>query len=297
MNDNLRGALFMTLGMAGFAGNDVIMKAFAGELNIGQLVLLRGLFAVALTLMLAWPLGQMRPLSHAFQPPVFLRAVGEVIGTFSFIIAIFNMPIATVSAIMQALPLSVTLGAAIFLGEPVGWRRLSAILVGFAAVLWIVRPGVEGFSVFSLFALITVAGCTLRDLAARGIAISTPSLFATLVTAVLVTLSGGALALFEEWKPVTNNHWMLMALASVFLIGGYYYSIAAMRVGEIAFVSPYRYFVLIFSVIGGMVVFSEFPDTITYAGSAIIIATGIYTLYRERLANSQASAKTARVAP
>lgn len=286
MNDNLRGALFMTLGMAGFAGNDVIMKAFAGELNIGQLVFLRGLFAVAFTLALAWPLGQMRPVSHAFQPPVFLRAVGETIGTFTFIVAIFNMPIATVSAIMQALPLSVTLGAALFLGEPVGWRRLSAILVGFAAVLWIVRPGVDGFSVFSLFALGTVAGCTLRDLAARGIAISTPSMFATLVTAVMVTIAGGGLALFEEWKPVSTTHWLLMALASLFLIAGYYYSIAAMRVGEIAFVSPFRYFVLIFSAIGGMVVFSEFPDTVTYAGSAIIIATGMYTLYRERMANS-----------
>lgn len=293
MNDNLRGAMFMTLGMAGFAGNDVIMKAFAGELNIGQLVLLRGLFAVLLTLALALPLGQLRPLSHAFKPPVFLRAVGEAIGTFTFIVAIFNMPIATVSAIMQALPLSVTLGAAMFLGEPVGWRRLAAILVGFAAVLWIVRPGLEGFSVFSLFALCTVAGCTLRDLAARGIAVSTPSLFATLVTAVLVTVCGGTLALFEAWKPVSATHWLLMALASLFLVAGYYYSIAAMRVGEIAFVSPFRYFVLIFSMIGGMLVFAEFPDTITYAGSALIIATGIYTLYRERLVNARSAGTNA----
>jgi drug/metabolite transporter (DMT)-like permease len=291
MNDNLRGALFMTLGMAGFAASDVVTKGFAGEWNIGQLVFVRGLIAMVIVFAAAWPLGHLRPASHAFHRPVFLRGVGEVIGTFTFIIAIFNMPIATVSAIMQALPLAVTLGAAVFLAEPVGWRRLTAILVGFAAVLLIVRPGMDGFSIHSLAALGCIAGCTLRDLAARRIALATPSLFATLVTAIIVTLAGGALALFEEWRPMTGSQMVRIVLASVFLIAGYYFSIAAMRVGEIAFVSPFRYFVLIFSVIGAMIVYSEFPDAITYVGGAIIVATGIYSLWREQVRrNAQANA-------
>lgn len=293
MNENMRGALTMTLAMLGFALNDVVTKAFTHELEIGQLLFLRGLFAISLVWLLARATGQLRPLSMALQPRIALRSLGEIIATYTFITALFHIPIANVSAIMQALPLAITLGAMLMFGEKVGWRRMTAIAIGFAGVLIIVRPGPDGFSVYSLYALAAVAGCVLRDLMTRRMSPQIPSLFITLVTATVITAMGAVLIPFEEWKPVEAWHIGLMALSSIFLLTGYYFAVVSMRIGDIGFVSPFRYSVLIFSVLGGALVYGEYPDAITMLGAAIIVATGIYTLYRERVVRRQAARQAA----
>jgi drug/metabolite transporter (DMT)-like permease len=289
----MRGALYMTLAMLGFALNDVVTKAFTDELEIGQLLFLRGLFAITLVWLLAHATGQLRPLSLAIQPRIMLRSLGELIATYTFITALFHIPIANVSAIMQALPLAITVGAMILYGEKVGWRRMTAIAIGFAGVMIIVRPGPDGFSVYSLYALAAVAGCVLRDLMTRKMSAQIPSLFVTLVTATVVTAMGVALIPFEEWRPVEAWHLWLMALSSIFLLTGYYFAVVSMRVGDIGFVSPFRYSVLIFSVLGGALVYGDYPDAITIFGAAIIVATGIYTLYRERVVRREAARQAA----
>ncbi len=115
-------------------------------------------------------------------------------------------------------------------------------------------------------------------------------MFVALVTATLVTSMGLVLRFFEEWKPVLPIHLVLMAGTSVFLLTGYHYAVAAMRVGDIGFVSPFRYSVLIFSIAGGALVYSEYPDALTLFGAAIVVATGMYTLYRERVTRRRALA-------
>ena len=134
--------------------------------------------------------------------PVALRVVGEVGGTVSFLAAIVHLPLANTAAILQALPLAITLGAALIFGEPVGWRRWLAIAAGFVGVLIIVRPGMAGFNQFSLLALVSVAFCAVRDLATRRIPAQIPSLFITLLTTVTVT-TAGAVILFPlgGWTP------------------------------------------------------------------------------------------------
>ncbi len=287
-SENLRGALYMTFAMFGFASNDLVTKSFKGEMGLGQLVFLRGLFAIALVFLLARALGHLRPLRLALQPRIALRSAGEVVSTYCFITALFHMPLANLSAVMQALPLAITLGAMLFLGEPVGWRRMLAVLVGFVGVLVIVRPGPDGFGIYSLYALGAVAGCVLRDLMTRRLAAGVPSLFVTLVTATVVTAMGGVLSMFEEWQPVGVSQVARMAAGSVLLITGYFFAVISMRVGEIAFVSPFRYFVLIFSIGGAALIYAEYPDPLTLLGAAIVVATGIYTLYRERVVRRQA---------
>lgn len=287
VSENLRGAAYMTFAMMAFSVNDIITKSFAGQLGVGQMVLLRGLFAIVLVFLLARFLGQMRPLRLAFHPLVAIRSTAEVIASYAFITALFHMPIANVSAVMQALPLALTLAAALFFREKVGWRRLSAVAVGFIGVLIIVRPGAQAFNSYSIYVIVAVLGCVVRDIATRKLTTDIPSLFVALVTTVLVTAMGGVLALFQPWMPVTQSHVGLMAACSVFLLTGYYFAVTAMRVGEIGFVSPFRYSVLLFAIAGGALVFSEIPDGMTLFGSAIVVATGIYTLYRERLVRRQ----------
>jgi drug/metabolite transporter (DMT)-like permease len=288
LSDNLRGAAFMTAAMFGFAVNDVIMKSFGGELNLGQVVMIRGIFATILILGLAHAFGQLRTPRAALQPLVALRALGETAATFFFITALFHLPLANVSAVMQALPLALTLAAAVLLREKVGWRRMAAIAAGFAGVLVILRPGLAGFDIYSLFVLASVIACVVRDLATRQMRGSAPPLLVTLATSVFVTLMGATIAVFEDWRPVEPRHVALLALTSGFLLLGYYGSVRSMRVGEVAFVSPFRYSVLLFTIAGGMIAYGEYPDALTLLGAAIIVASGIYTLYRERVVRGQA---------
>lgn len=277
----------MTLSMLGFAANDTILKVFAGTHPLGQVIFLRALFAIVLVTLAAWWLGHLRKPSLAFHPLLVLRSVAEVIATVCFLTALFRIPLANVSAVMQALPLTVTLGALLWFREPVGWRRMSAILVGFAGVLVIIRPGVEGFSIYSIYALGAVAACTVRDLVTRRLPHDMPSMFITLATTIAVGMLGAGMSLFQTWQPVDVADLSLLALSSVALTVGYFFVVGAMRTGEIGFVSPFRYAVLLFSILGGLIFYSEIPDLPTVIGSAIVVATGIYTLYREHIVRRQ----------
>ena len=287
IRENLQGALFMVVAMAGFAVNDAIVKSLGNTLNLGQVLMLRGLFATVMIYFLARLFGQWRSPHFLVMPRVLQRVSGELIATASFITALFNMPLGNTTAILQALPLALTAAAAVFFGEPVGWRRLAAILIGFAGVMIVIRPGLEGFNIYSVLVLVAVGGCVIRDLTTRILPMEIPGLMITFSTSLAVTLMGAAIIPFQGWNPIGAIEWAKIAATSIFLIVGYYFVISAMRVGDIGFVSPFRYAVLIFAMIGGFFAFGERPDLLTLAGSAIIVATGVYTLYRERVVHRQ----------
>jgi drug/metabolite transporter (DMT)-like permease len=213
---------------------------------------------------------------------VALRTVAEIGAAYTFITALFNMPLANATAIIQTIPLSVTLAGALFLREPLGWRRLTAIVVGFAGVLLIVRPGTEGFTVYSIYALVSVLFVTLRDLATRRLSHAVPSLTVALTAAAGVALFGALGTAGSDWVPVTPRAGLLLAGATAFVIGGYLCSVMVMRVGDLGVVAPFRYTSLLFALVLGLVVFGDWPSSITLLGAAIIAGSGIYTLLRER---------------
>ena len=167
ISPNLYGSLFMAAAMASFTMNDTITKAVSSELNIGEILVIRGGVAIVLVTALASYRRALRSFRALLIWPVGLRVVGEIGGTLTYLAAIAQMPLANASAIFQALPLVITLGAALVFGEPVGWRRWLAIAAGFIGVLVIVRPGSEGFSHAALLALASVGFCAVRDLATR----------------------------------------------------------------------------------------------------------------------------------
>ncbi len=282
--DNLRGAALMTLAMLGFAIEDMFIKFMAGALPVGQIIALLGLggaivFAIVIVV-------QRRPLfSRALlTPAIAVRSLGEIFGTIGFVTAIVFTPLSSASAILQATPLAVTLGAALFLQEKVGWRRWSAILVGFCGVLLIIRPGLDGFDINSLFAVQGVIGLGIRDLATRKVPKSTSSMqlsflaFLTLVPTGLILLqaTGGDLVM------PSAHLWALIGAATSLGVVSYYAIVAAMRLGDVGFVTPFRYTRLIFALVIGMLVFTERPDTLMLVGSAIIVGSGVFTVWRER---------------
>lgn len=284
--------------MAAFTMNDSITKAVTAEMNFGQVMLVRGLFAITLVAAFAWQQGALRPLRTLMIRPVALRVVGEVVGSVLFMAALAHLPLANTSAIMQVLPLAITLGAALLLNEPVGWRRWSAIVIGFIGVLIIVRPGLAGFSQYSLLALASVAFCALRDLATRSIPTEIPSLFITLLTTITVTSAGGGLIVpLGGWTPPSAHALGLQAFSAVLLLIGYQCIISALRTGEISAVAPFRYSALLWAMLLGYLVFGDVPDTMMVTGAAIIVLSGLYAFYRERVRHRALAAESAGLPP
>ncbi|NMG39113.1 EamA family transporter [Chelativorans sp. ZYF759] len=301
LSPNLRGALFMSISMAGYTLNDALIKLVLADMNFGQVMLVRGIFASGLIGVFAWHHGAVRLPREMLHPMVALRVGAEVCATLCFIVALAYLPLANIAAIMQALPLAVTMGAALFLAEPVGWRRWLAILIGFGGVMIIVRPGFEGFDAFSLLALMAVVFAAIRDIATRRIPDHIPSLLISTATSVAVTLVGGVLMMpLGGWSPMTLETTGLLIGAAVLLLFGYHFIITAMRSGEISFVAPFRYTALIWAMVAGYLIFAEVPDFAMIVGALVIVCSGLYTLYRERkVAGAQPAAKTTgpRMAP
>ena len=281
--DNTRGIILMVLAMLGFAAEDMFLKLAAAGLPVGQILILLGLPGAAIFAFVARAKGE-DPFSVSFfRPSVLVRNISEMIGTVGFVTALALVPLATVTTILQAAPLFVTMGAALVLGEAVGWRRWTAVLVGFVGVLLVIRPGASGFEPEVLWAVLGVVGLSIRDLASRRVpkAVSSLQLASWGFLAVglaglpMLAISGGA-----KLPSLPEAAFLSGALAVGTL--AYWALTEATRLGEIAVVTPFRYSRLVFSTIVGFLVFSEVPDGYTLLGAGIIISTGLYTLMRER---------------
>lgn len=292
LTDNTRGALLMMASMAGFTLNDTFMKAVSGEMPLFQLIFLRGLITSLAIGAMAWYVGAL----HLRIPPrdralITLRMLAEIGSAYFFLTALYNMPLANVSAIMQSLPLVVTLAAAMFFGEPLGWRRMTAILVGLCGVLLIVRPGTDGFTIFSIYALIAVGFVTLRDLLTRRVSGATHSMMVTFTTSFGLTLAFGAASLSVDWVPLDLYLAGMTLGAAVMVIFGYVFSVMVMRVGQISFVAPFRYTGLIWALVLGWLVFGDWPTPLTLAGAGIVVGSGVFMLYREAQLNRRIAAE------
>ena len=283
MSPNTAGSFMMMASMAAFVSNDTFLKLTNGVLPLFQLIFLRGLLATGLIVLLAGSLGMLRfQISASDKILIALRGLAEVVTAYFFLTALFNMPIGNLNAIMQVVPLTVTLGSALFYREAVGWRRMLAIVIGLVGVMMIVRPGVEGFNVWSLYALASVLGVTVRDLITRRLSHDVPGMTVTLGTTIAVMLAAGAASTTQEWAPLDRWTAVCVCASAVFVLIGYFSSIQAMRIGEVSFIAPFRYTGLVMAMIVGFVVFDEVPRGLTLLGAAIVMATGIFTFYRER---------------
>ncbi len=283
MTPNLKGALLMMGSMAAFTVNDTLVKSAGQDMPLFQLVAIRGALATVLVFILARHLGAL----HLNFPRhdrwlVGLRCVTELAATFFFLTALMHMPLANVTAVLQALPLTVTLGAAVFFGEAIGWRRIVAIAMGFVGMLLIVRPGPDGFSIYAIYALIAVISVTARDLITRRMSEDVPSMVVTLATSLSITLAAAFASTFEGWVAISAASGAMVAGAAVFVLMGYLFSVMVMRVGEVGFIAPFRYSSLLWALGLGWAVFGDWPDAVTMLGAALVVGAGLFTLFRER---------------
>ncbi len=285
MTDNLRAILLMVAAMTAFTINDACMKALSDDLPLYQTIFVRGIpTSLGLGLIAAYRRELSFRLSPADSRMSALRSFAEVAATVAFQLALGHMALANLSAIMQCLPLAVTLAAALALGDRIGARRLTAIIVGFAGVLLIVRPGTDGFDRWSLMGLASVAFVVVRDLSTRTLSARLPSTMVAFMASLSVTSCAGLAAIFDRWVAPGGHSLLLIFTASACLLAGYLTVVMTMRTGEMAVIAPFRYSALVVAIILGWACFGDFPDGLTLIGSGVVVATGIYTFHRERVA-------------
>ena len=280
---NRRGAVFMVLSMAGFAVEDSLLKIAAVSLPPGQVLITFGILGTMTFAALALMAGE-APLTRAMLGrPMILRSLSEVTGRLFYMLAIALTPLSTASAILQATPLVVMVGAAVLFGESIGPRRWLAVALGFGGVLLILRPGTEGFGALSLLAIMAMLGFAGRDLATRAapVSLSFRQLgvvgFSMLIVAGLIVLPfGGPMAAPD------GATWAGLLAAAAAGVCAYTFLTVAMRTGEVGAVTPFRYTRLIFAMVAGVAIFGETPDRWTIIGSAVIILAGIAALRLSR---------------
>lgn len=283
--DNLRGGLLMMASMAAFCVEDTLIKGLAGGLPTGQIITTLGLTGTLALAIIARSRGAAVVGPFLRHPMVLLRSFGEMTGAIGFVTALVMLPLSVATALFQVLPLAITLGAALFLGEKVGWRRWSAIVVGFAGVLVILRPGGEGFSLLAAAAsMLAVVSLAVRDLATRRIGGGIASLSLAVWGSAAFVPAGLILMGIAGQTPVVPDagQWGILLGASALGVAGYWLMVVATRVGEVSAVMPYRYSRILFSLLLGWAVFAERPDWGVWLGSAMIVGSGLYTFFRER---------------
>lgn len=280
---NSRAILFMVLAMGSFAVADALVKFISRSVNTGQFIALTSAVLFVIFYALLRRNGERLFSRASLEPVVVIRTTSEAIGTAGIILALASAPLSTVTVLGQAMPLVVMVGAAVFLGEVIGWRRWVAAALGLAGVLMILRPGAASFEPGLLWVILYVMGLGARDLASRKLPaqISTP--FAVAWSMVPLVALGLVMMAFQGgWEPVVGATNLLMAGYIAMTAAAVALITVAMRTGEVSAVAPFRYSRILFGLLIAVVAFGEAIDAVTIAGALLISGSGLYAFWRER---------------
>jgi drug/metabolite transporter (DMT)-like permease len=283
IKENLTGILFMILSMAAFAVEDIFIKLLSNDWPVAQILMYTGLVGTFIFVVLAKRQGAPIFTRDLLVPTSLFRMTGDLFGSLAFVTAISLVDMSLVAAILQATPIVVTMAAALLLGEQVGWRRWSAIIVGLLGVLLVLRPGLDGFEPAALLAVFAVLMMALRDMSTRIMTVNIPSMTMGIYGFVMLIVAGLILAPFQRgFAQPDAGSLLFVILAGVTGSLGYFAVIRATRVGDVSVISPFRYSRLVFALILAVLVLGERPDHLTLLGAAIIVGSGMYTFLRER---------------
>ena len=284
-----RGVMCMLVSVFILTLSDVLTKWLTAGYPAGQLICLRSL--AALLLILAWSTPRRRWTGLRVRNPGahLVRGIFACAGSFMFVVSIGHIPLANAMSIGFAGPLLITAMASRMLGEQVGWRRWSAVLVGFLGVLVILRPGAAGLHWAAPVLLVGVCFGSLRDIVTRRISAteSSSSLLATTSACMVVF---GLLSALQGWNLPGLRDAFLLVLSGLLIGCGHYLQIEAFRHAEAGTVVPFRYTALLWATLFGWLVFGDVPTLATLTGAGVIIISGLFILYRERQLGGRRSA-------
>ena len=281
MSENFRGAVLMMICMGAFVLNDAFVRLAGDSLPLAQILFFRGILTTIALLLVAFYTGVFKlKVPRQDKWLIFFRSVTEALTAYFFLTAVMNMPFANVTAILQILPMTVTVAAAIVFKEKVGLIRISLIMLGFFGVILIINPAQDGFNKYAGYALISVLSITTRDLLSRKLSVDVPTLIPTVSASLGVLLFSILLITKTAFQPLDLQNSFFILAAAFFIIFGYYTAVLVMRSGEISFISPFRYTAVLFALMLGFVFFDEQPDGIAFLGMTIVIISGIALMIR-----------------
>ena len=281
MSENFRGALIMMICMSAFVLNDAFVRLAGDSLPLAQILFIRGLITTIVLLAFAIYGGVFSStVSKKDKWCIFFRSIAEALTAYFFLTAVINMPFANVTAILQILPMTVTLAAAFVFKEKVGLIRITLILMGFFGVVLIINPSADGFNLYAVYALIAVFLITMRDLITRKLSSEVPTLLPTVSASAGVLLFSVILLINTPLQPLDSQNSLFIFLAAFFIVFGYYTAVLVMRSGEISFISPFRYSAILFALILGFIFFEEQPDKLALLGIVIVMLAGIVLMIR-----------------
>ena len=283
MNDNRRGAIIMMLSMLAFLINDVFMKLASPDLPLAQAIFVRGMLTSVVLFVLSCVKFQniFRDFKGNYSL-IILRTIGEIGGTWCFLSALFQMPIANLMMILQATPIAITLVSYLIFKEVLKRQVVVALVLGFLGILIILRPGLEGFDKYSLLGLGAVFFVVLRDLSTRRMRGNIRTVDIAFLAAFSITLISGALTLSTAWVPINSYTLLLLIAATTALVIAYQLSVAVMRTGQVSFVSQFRYSAILWAILFGYLFFGEFHDKFTLLGGVIVIFAGLIILWKKK---------------
>jgi S-adenosylmethionine uptake transporter len=291
---NLRGIAAMVAATAVFTCGDAAMKLVSATLPTGETIFVRGLASIAIVTIAAFWTGAIYRLKDAFVGGMGARSIGDVGSAVFFQAALARMPFADLMGILQMTPLSLTAASALFLGERVGWRRWTAVAVGFAGALLVIKPGSHGFNAWALLALLSVLSGTLRDVATRRLDATLSPLLIMTVSQLAVASAGLACWVFETWQFPSPGELLALVFASVCSLAGHLCVITSLRSGEVAAVAPFRYAGIVWAILIGYAIWQQLPDGLSIVGILILVTAGLYTFYREQQLGRRRAQSAAR---
>ena len=271
----------MVAATALFTCGDAAMKIVSGSLPTGETVFIRGVCTVTIVTIAAFSTGAIYRLRDAFVRVMGWRCVGDVGGALFFQAALARMPFADLMGILQMTPLSLTAASALFLGEHVGWRRWTAVAIGFAGALLVIKPGTSAFDAWALLGVLAVLSGTLRDVSTRRLDVALSPLLIMMLSQIVVAAGGLGCSAFESWKvPIQLNssacasprcsRW-LATCASSSRCAGRDRGRRSLPLRRHRLGNPAR-----------LLIWNQLPDALSLGGILILTSAGLYTFYREQ---------------
>ena len=284
---NSKGIFLMIISMASFAVGDTFVKISGAFLSPAQIMFFLIAGGLIIFAMIAKIKGENLLDSRAFSPVLLIRYLAEMIGLVAMIMGLTKIPLSVVSTVTQASPILVAAGAVLFFKENVSWRRWSSIVIGFIGVVLVIQPGSQNLDYAVIWAVVALVAFSIRDLVTRLTPPDIPSASIATFTMIAAFPFTAAWVYFggEKFFPPEID-WLVVA--SMIILGsfGYLLLITSLRLGELSAIMPFRYSRIVFLLILGVLVFGERPTTSMLVGAALILISGVYIMWREKVVKS-----------
>lgn len=270
----------MLLGFVCYSTSDMLAKVLTQSMNPLLVAWLRQLGLLSGVLVLLATKGpHLLRSRHPWMQ--FGRGLTVVVAATSFLTSIAYVPLADATAVTFVAPFVVTVLAVIFLGEEIGWKRWIAVCLGFAGTVIIIRPGLSAFHPAIFLSLVSAIAFAIRQIISRRLSGTDPMLTTVAYTALTAALILSLPLPFIWRNPADVWQFLMMAAIAIVASCGELSIIRALDLGEATALSPLQYTLMIWSTLWGLLVFAQLPDEWTFAGAAVIVVSGIYSIYHE----------------